>query len=695
MQIWSTTDEEPWPPDQPKTLSQYILIQHTKTGCYEPVKENIVTKGIGAIIDTLEKHENHKCILIEGAPGIGKTVLMKEIAYRWSKNRALQKFKLVILIYLRDPAVEKMTEFSHLLQPFVQGDAKLTKTASACVHNLSKNGGKEVAFLFDGFDELPEILQKDNLIIDIIKRKVLPHCAVVVSSRPCAAEILCCQATTKVEILGFTIDEAKCYIETAMESQPHKINDLTQFLNNQPVMNSFLVLSNLAILVDLYKHENSLPGSYTDLYNNFVSHTICRHLAKYGEHDITKLNDLPEPYNKIIWQLSKLAFDALKNDKLILTLGEVKAACPSIEGVDDLYGLVQAQHFDNCTTYNFVHLTIQEFLAAHYLSTLSSSELELSLLKEKFWHDDYFNVFSFYMGLTKGQRPSFKKFLSDKEAVPVSFKFLDQLKCLRLYHYFSEAGCIEICNSLEQSQAFMSQAVDLACTMLSRIDVICITYFLVSSNIKWHELNLRDCCIQDHGVYVLYGALCASKNVEITTLQLSYNRLTEASSSMISDIVINCKVKKLWINGNHFVGESQKLHSMLVDDCSTLECLYMVDTKLSSRGAASIFMALIHNNTLKELVITDNNITDDACAAITRVLKTNSSLIKLWMWNNPIRTETLLSILKDLQANNTLAILGLPNCAEKTKVVLSTLQQNLNKKRENRGCRVKLVIDYM
>ena len=98
---------------------------------------------------------------------------------------------------------------------------------------------------------------------------------------------------------------------------------------------------------------------------------------------------------------------------------------------------------------------------------------------------------------------------------------------------------------------------------------------------------------------------------------------------------------------------------------------------------------------LKELVITDNNITDDACFAISRALQSNKSLVKLWMWNNPIHGESLLSILKGLEANNTLALLGFPNCPEKIKIELVSLQLSVNKKRENRGCQVKLIIDYM
>ena len=61
-------------------------------------------------------------------------------------------------------------------------------------------------------------------------------------------------------------------------------------------------------------------------------------------------------------------------------------------------------------TFNFLHFTIQEFLAAHHITSLSPSK-ELKILKEKFWSDIHSNMFAIYISLTKGQRPSFKQFI--------------------------------------------------------------------------------------------------------------------------------------------------------------------------------------------------------------------------------------------------------------------------------------------
>ena len=696
-EIWSKHFEEARFSDCPKLISKVMtIIQHSKISCDKPLKENKTVAGIEAITATLEKPVNctHPCVLIQGAPGIGKTVLMKEIAYRWSKKLSLQKFRLAIFLQLRDFVVHKMSELSHLLQSFVQSDTKVVKTPSACLNKIFKNGGKDVVFLFDGFDELPETLRKDGLIVDIIQQRVLPCCTVMVSSRPSASEILHRQVTTKIDILGFTTDGVKSYIETAMEDQPQAINDLTQYVINQPIINTLcFVPFNVAILVDMYKNDKLLPRNATELYKYFICLTICRHLAKHREKcNIAELTDLPEPYNGIIQELSKLAYDAFESSKCVFTLDEVKAASPSIKGLDDTLGLLQAQHVGKSTTYNFLHFTIQEFLAASYLSTCSSNELELTVLKEKFWKNTYSNIFIFYMGLTKGQRPSFLRFLSYTEFEVYNN---DQLKFLRLYRCFHEADCTEICHALKQSQPFATQTIDLSHIALSADEVMCTTFCLLSSNIKWREVNLCNCYIQDHGVHILYQGLCTIKKVQITTLQLARNHLTEASASVINNIVMKCDVHKLWINNNHFVGESLMLYSMLSDCSTVLEHLFMVDTKLSSKAAATIFMALKHNKTLKELVITDNNITDDVCNTMTRALQSNRTLVKLWMWNNPMCTETLLSILRDLQANDTLALLGLPNCSEKSKAIITSLQQSIIKKRKNRGCHVTLVIDFM
>ena len=129
-----------------------------------PFDRSIVIEEFTEILAPLEWSRGPQFVLIEGAPGIGKTILLKEIAYRWGNKQLLKMFKLVLLVCLRDPTVQQVVSVSDLLQHFCMGNRRAIEIAAACHDYLSENGGKDLMFLFDGFDEFPTELQKSSLI---------------------------------------------------------------------------------------------------------------------------------------------------------------------------------------------------------------------------------------------------------------------------------------------------------------------------------------------------------------------------------------------------------------------------------------------------------------------------------------------------------------------------------------------------
>ena len=749
------TDEETWPPDQPKNFTPLVLVQyrgqnsmkqatamaqviqtgdideitslvskqsvtkhHPKLVTHESLQEvldsSTVTKELTEILAPLEQSKDPQFILIEGAPGIGKSILLKEIAYRWGNKRLLKTFNLVLLVCLRDPTVQQVASVSDLLQHFCEGNSRTVEIAAACHDYLSENGGKDLAFLFDGFDEYPETLQKNSLIANILKRNVLPYCALVVSSRPHATVHLRERATVRVDILGFTEIERNRFIQQALKEKPQSIKELTQYLEDHFTISSLCVVPfNMVVLLFLYKQGISLPSNSTELYNHFICLTICRHLAKYGhplDNTITDLTNLPDPYNKIIQQLSKFSLEALNNNRLVFTFDEIKATCPDIAvipGAINGFGLLQAiQHFGltgKTMTFNFLHFSIQEFLAAQHVASLSPHD-ELKILKEKFWSDIHFSMFTFYITLTKGQRPSFRQFI--KPSFGQRFKrfltghgaqvaFLDdEVKCFHLFQCFFEAGDNEMCRSIENAKTFNSKIINLTVTRLSPSDVECLTVFLTcSSHKEWEWLNLHDCYIQDQGVHILHYGL-TSCDVTITTLCLSYNGITESSSSAITDITISCRVNTLSVSGNKTVGEDERLYSIISDPSSMLEELDMDSTKLSSNAAIKLFIALSEGKKLRILWISYNSITDEACDAIIMAMKKNTSLVELEMYGNPISEKCAQLIVEALQHNNTLQQLWLPDYSEDAKKRIRLSVEEVNKKRESHECQVKLDIKY-
>ena len=158
---------------------------------------------------------------------------MKEIAYKWGSKQLLKTFKLVLLVFLCDPSVQHISSIKDLLQLLrYRGNTRATQLTTACGDYLVQNKGKDLTFLFDGYDEYPVALQKNSLIADILSHKLLPKCALVVSSRPHVTVYLRQQATVRVDILGFTEIEQKQSIQQALRDQTQSIEKFTQYLED-------------------------------------------------------------------------------------------------------------------------------------------------------------------------------------------------------------------------------------------------------------------------------------------------------------------------------------------------------------------------------------------------------------------------------------------------------------------------------
>jgi len=662
------------------------------------------TKEMMKILAPLEELKDPQFILIEGAPGIGKSVLLREIAYRWGKQQLLQTFTLLLLVCLRDPTVQQATSISDLLLPFCKGDRKAKNIGTECSDYLFENGGKNLVFLFDGFDEFPEHQRENSLIGEIINRNILPLCALVVSSRPHASVSLRKQATIKVDILGFTEEEQHHYIKQSLKGQPQSIEKLTHYLQaHLTIRNLCLVPYNIAVLLFLHEMGIPLPNNPTNLYNHFVCLTICRHLAKHSHllnNNIKQLTDLPEPYSRTVKQLSKLALQGLNNNQLVFTYEEIETACPDILTIPEAingFGLLQAvQHFGltgKTMTFNFLHKTIQEYMAANYIITELHPDKEFCLLREHFWSDLHANMFLIYISLTNGQRSSFKKFLSgEDDEIVISSKFLDsQLKAFRLYRCFQEAGDDRMCKSIEDASIFNKKVIDLQGTSPSVTDLECTALFLTSSSCKqWVELSLYGCYIQDQGLHVLHKYLTSS-DVTITKLWLNLNLLSRSSSPLISDIVLSCKVKVLGISHNHTIGESGELYTMLTHPSSMLTLLYIYNTSLSSIAARALFTAVKDNTKLKELDIRHNAFTDDVVEDITTVLTNNKSLLKLWMTDNSLSGEAIVTVLQALKGDSVLQTLAVPSYLPNIYYRIRSIEQEINRKR-SQGIHEKLLV---
>ena len=359
-------------------------------------------------------------VLIEGAPGIGKTFLSKEISFQWANGLLLVNTVLVFLISLRDPLVQRIVSVKDLVKYYYQFDESSDAIANSCAKYLLQSGGEDITLVLDGYDEYPENLRQNGFISDILQHKVLPSCRIVVTSRPHASAHLRTNCDRYIEIRGFTMEDRQNYIASSLKKK-QDVDILVQYLDNHLTINSLCFIPfNMTVLLWLYKQGVVLPNNSTELYNYFICHTIRHHLAKHGiflQDDFVDLSSLEEPYKLIMQRLAFLSYNALNKNKLTFTLDEIKTVCPQIDqipGALNGFGLLQAvQHFviKKITTLNFVHFSLQEFLAAYHVTYLPHYE-EFCVLNESFMSGFYTNAFAIYVGMTKGQRPAFKQYLN-------------------------------------------------------------------------------------------------------------------------------------------------------------------------------------------------------------------------------------------------------------------------------------------
>ena len=354
-------------------------------------------------------------ILIEGHPGIGKTTLAKEMCLQWANNQLLTSDKLVLLLKLRDPNVQKITSTEQLVK-YTQS----TDQAECVLSYLQNNNGVGVTLIIDGFDELSTELRQTSFFRKLIEGDVLHNVKVVVTSRPSASACLHQYVYRRIEVLGFEKSSKEQYVDNALKDTPEHLHKLKAHFQQYPNIDALCYIPlNMAIIVYLCL-LGSLPPTATKMYESFILHTICRHLKRVGkipkDTSVTQIDKLPQPVCEVLQQLQKVAFDGLIKDKIVFTVEELPVFCwhdPTCCGLLQSTECYSAEEIGTPTqSFNFLHLGMQEYFAAKYVTTLLDDKM-CALLKRSFIVTDYpnpdsksvrlSNMWILYCGITSGR----------------------------------------------------------------------------------------------------------------------------------------------------------------------------------------------------------------------------------------------------------------------------------------------------
>ena len=402
-----TSSSDTWPPFHPHSFTNLALIHQKIT----QIQAKEVTEKIARIRTTGSIHEIPKLtssvklesihqtftpitlddetqfpmsILIEGHPGIGKTTLAKQICLQWANNQLLVSDKLVLLLMLREPEVQKITTIEQLVRYALSSDQ-----VKCVLSYLRNNNEVGVTLIFDSFDELSAKLHQTSIFRELIKGDILHNVRILVMSRPSASVCLHQFVHKRMEILGFEKSSREQFTYNALKDIPGLLDKLNAHFQQYPNIDA-LCYTPLSMAIVVYLcFLGFFPQTATKMYEMFILHTICRHLKKAGkipyDANITQLENFQQPLiYEALKQLQCVAFDGLVNDKLVFTVEELPILCK-----DDptCYGLLQStecysvKEFGNPSqTLNFLHLGIQEYFAAKHVTTLPEDKV-YALLK--------------------------------------------------------------------------------------------------------------------------------------------------------------------------------------------------------------------------------------------------------------------------------------------------------------------------
>ena len=378
-----------------KQDTEIMKIEHKKE-CNKSLCERAELLRYGSVDKIIEKKEPIKyeamfshpdcregekyTVLFDGAPGVGKSTLCKRIAKDWENGTVeeLKKFKLVMLVSLRHcPRAKKVAEifdnFGH------------EETCRSAIDIVIRDLGEGVLLMLDGFDELSPELRKNSLFLELITGRRLTNCTLFVTSRPYASQILKSleMFSRHVEILGFSEDHIKDCIKSAFpkESDKGKSDDLIQSLTSrEDLLSLCYVPMNCAIVIAVYRGEElSLPNTVTELYKMYLTRALERYVRKTHLERIHKirLESLPGDLDKRLNALAGIAFKLLINDKFIFSQEDLETC--GVAGMElEKMGLVTSftieDGYGETENFQFLHLTIQEFLAAWHASQLCPEE---------------------------------------------------------------------------------------------------------------------------------------------------------------------------------------------------------------------------------------------------------------------------------------------------------------------------------
>ena len=379
----------------------------TLHGGVDQILESKSPINIEDLLSSGSSGEPVRFLLVEGPPGIGKSTFAWELCRRWDEIEGLRDHHTVVLLKLREKWVLNATSLSDLFR--YPSNPDFSKNIA---EELVTTQGKHLLLVLDGFDEVSHSFHEDSVINSILCKQLLPECTIILTTRPSAKatlESVCQPQVDKhVEIIGFTEEERVRYITEVFSKEPEHQANFLKYMFLVPHIKSLMYIPlNCAIIAQVYSesqssHHLAIPRTRTQLYKALAHSLLVRHMKmKEGNREYTSM--LPESLNKEDMErfrvLAKFAFDSYHTGRHLSRFrtrkirsfdsyhkGDSKKVTFFKEDIPE--GFVHFGFMNESTemyagkgveqTFSFLHLSLQEYLAAWHIAHSYSIEFQVA-----------------------------------------------------------------------------------------------------------------------------------------------------------------------------------------------------------------------------------------------------------------------------------------------------------------------------
>ena len=647
----------------------------------------------------------HKNVLVVGRPGIGKTLFCAKRIRDWASDKLGREFDVAFLL--------KFRRFSGLTEPIINlrellcASEYTTNLDDEVWNHICENPSK-VCLLFDGIDELAtnskiskyyrntteeEKMPLHALYNKIASGELLKGATLITTTRPTAVSwVKHLNFNRTVEILGFRSEQVEEYVEKFTKGDlgaersketiwRHISTNLNLFSLSYIPVNCFIICSCLYYVLRTCG-SSCLPTKLTEIYSIAIKIFFFRHgeTYRYSETDcdqfvFKQFRELPSTVQEVFKRLGAIAFKGIKERRLIFGTREVEGLedCGLLHRLPDrpAPGPLKPREAQYC----FMHLTIQEFLAAKHLVDTKDDEQLRTFVCDNKDNGVWQIVTQFVAGLLKERKNPPTGIFTN--LLPVSTDegddilmtgILDVFKRRKLTRWPAEKDkhlALNACkclNEIDENDSLVQDklakincnAVDFSKCSLTPVD--CAAVLHVIRNAKGILcMNLQLNYIGPLGCVEILKFFKSDRNKDnkLTHLNLASNNITDEGLTHLTKALMHheCKLTHLNLWDNHITDEglTHLTKALMHHECK-LTHLNLMRNNITDEGLTHLTKALMHHECkLTHLNLMRNNITDEGLTHLTKALMHHEcKLTHLNLWDNHITDEGLTHLTKAL-----------------------------------------------